>query len=315
MKKWLITMLGLTLVLALVAVGCSGGDDDNGGLSASALTQLGAEALVASGGLVGGTGINVTGVGEATIEPDLAVLSLGVEAFSETVAEARDTAAVAMNGIIALLRDQGVEDRDIQTQFFNIRPEYTFDQVIVEPISIGAPEPAVSHTEPAPPAMEPTPIGAPQLEVPRMEPSPPQVETKIITRSERRLVGYRVTNTLTVTVRDLDSVGAIIDGAVQAGGDAVRVNSIRFTVENGKPHEEAALTAAIQDAMAKARLFADTTGVTLGKLVFISESSGPQFPVAVARLEAAPAADFGSTPVQPGELKIRVMIQAMFAID
>ena len=149
-----------------------------------------------------------------------------------------------------------------------------------------------------------------------MEPAPPTEDIRIITRSERRLVGYRVTNTLTVTVRNLDSVGAIVDGAVQAGGDAVRVNSIRFTVENGKPHEEAARTAATQDAMAKAQLFADTTGVTLGKLAFISESSGPQFPVTVARLKSAPAAGvFGSTPVQPGELKITVIIQAMFAID
>ena len=95
----------------------------------------------------------MTGVGEATIEPDMAVLSLGVEAFTETVAEARDTAAVAMNGLIALLRDQGVEDRDIQTQFFNIQPEYTFDQVVMEPLPIGAPELEGPHTEPAPPAM------------------------------------------------------------------------------------------------------------------------------------------------------------------
>ena len=54
MKKWLIPMLGLTLALALIAAGCSGGDDDNGSLSSTALAQLGAEALVASGGLVGG---------------------------------------------------------------------------------------------------------------------------------------------------------------------------------------------------------------------------------------------------------------------
>ena len=53
-----------------------------------------------------------------------------------------------------------------------------------------------------------------------------------ITRRERRLVGYRVTNTLSVTIRDLDNVGTIIDATVDAGGDATRLNSISFTVDD-----------------------------------------------------------------------------------
>ena len=50
--------------------------------------------------------------------------------------------------------------------------------------------------------------------------------------SERVLVGYRVNNNVVVKVRDLNAAGDIIDEAVQAGGDATRVDGLRFTAED-----------------------------------------------------------------------------------
>ena len=265
--KVLGAMVGL-LALVLVAAACGSNDDDNAGggltsgLTGSQLESLAAQAQgLFPGGFVQGAGIHVTGRGQVTAVPDLAVLSLGVEAFAETVAEARDTAAVAMSAIRDVLRAQGVEERDIQTQFFNIQPEYSF--------------------------MDRT----------------------------RRLEGYRVTNTLTVKVRDLESIGPVIDGAVEAGGDATRINNISFTLENGAELEDQARALAIRDAVAKAQQFADEADVSLGKLQFIAETSAPRFAATVAvdalRAEGAPA----STSISVGEQEIVVTVQAVYAID
>ena len=70
-------------------------------------------------------GIWVSGQGEASAQPDLGILNLGVEAFASTVAEARTDAASAMGRILEVVKASGIVDRDIQTRFFNINARYT----------------------------------------------------------------------------------------------------------------------------------------------------------------------------------------------
>lgn len=70
-------------------------------------------------------GISVAGTGTVTVTPDLAVLSIGVEAGGATVAEARQRAAAALDAVIASLKRNGVDEKDIKTQGLNIRPEYS----------------------------------------------------------------------------------------------------------------------------------------------------------------------------------------------
>ncbi len=73
-------------------------------------------------------GIWVSGSGRVVVTPDLALLDLGVEARATTVAEARDQAARAMDGIMAVLEEAGIDEKDIKTRFFNIQPEYTYNE-------------------------------------------------------------------------------------------------------------------------------------------------------------------------------------------
>ena len=75
------------------------------------------------------TGIWVNGRGEATGTPDLAIIRVGIEALADTVSEARNQAATAMEGTVAALRANGIADQDIQTSFFNISPSYTNREV------------------------------------------------------------------------------------------------------------------------------------------------------------------------------------------
>jgi uncharacterized protein len=66
------------------------------------------------------TGIVVNGQGMVSVTPDIAVLSLGVEAQAATVADAQSQAAAAMAKVMASLKSSGIADKDIQTQYFNI---------------------------------------------------------------------------------------------------------------------------------------------------------------------------------------------------
>jgi uncharacterized protein YggE len=72
------------------------------------------------------TGIWVTGEGKVTVVPDVAVLSVGVEAQANTVAQAQNDASNAMNAVKSELAARGIADKDITTQYFNINPVRTY---------------------------------------------------------------------------------------------------------------------------------------------------------------------------------------------
>ena len=216
-------------------------------------------------------GIWVTGEGSITLQPDLALLNIGVETTAATVASARDEAARAMDAIVAALRGQGIEDKDVQTRYFNISPQYQYEEVVKDGLRSG----------------------------------------------RQVLVGYTVSNSAAIKIRDLDTVGAVIDGVATAGGDSTRINGISFTVEDTKPLMVQLREQAVVDALAKAQQFANLTNVSLGRLVYIAES-GAGAPVVkdfaeqafVARAAAAP-----TTSISGGELELSMVVQAAFAIQ
>lgn len=101
---WLVPCL--MVALALGAVGCSQGGSQ--GVTSISVQQ--------------NTGIWVTGQGEAMAVPDIAMLSLGIEARADTVAEAQAEASEAMDKVMQALKDNGIAEKDIQTQRFSIYP-------------------------------------------------------------------------------------------------------------------------------------------------------------------------------------------------
>ena len=76
-------------------------------------------------------GITVSGSATISVEPDLAILDMGVEAFGKTVSFARSDAAVAMDAIVSSLKSEGVLEKDIQTQRLNISPKYEWQEISI----------------------------------------------------------------------------------------------------------------------------------------------------------------------------------------
>ncbi len=132
---------------------------------------------------------------------------------------------------------------------------------------------------------------------------------------ERVIIGYQVSNELNAKVRNLDNIGDLITALVAAGGNPVQINGINFAIENSDALQKEALAAAVEAAKAQAEQMAELSGVSVGKLMQISQTRSA---VPVARANFAPAMAFdqaGSTPVQSGSLDVTVNIQALFAIE
>ncbi len=68
------------------------------------------------------TGIWVTGEGKVSVVPDIAILNLGVEVQSGSVAQAQEQAATAMTAVVAELDNFGIAQKDIKTSQFSITP-------------------------------------------------------------------------------------------------------------------------------------------------------------------------------------------------
>ena len=121
----------LTLVVACrsggaASIGATTVEEPEGTPATRAAVSAGTSGLALSQAGSGPVGISVTGKGTITLEPDLALLNVGVEATARSVSEARGEASRAMDAIVSALRGHSVEDKDIQTRFFNISPRYEY---------------------------------------------------------------------------------------------------------------------------------------------------------------------------------------------
>lgn len=135
-------------------------------------------------------------------------------------------------------------------------------------------------------------------------------------KGKREFRGYRVTNTASAKIRDLNIVGDVIDDAAEAGGDLVQINSIQFTIDDPTSLKMQARVAAMGDAQTKARTLATEGGVTLGKPISISEP-GDFYAPYPASLEFAFAddAEAVATPIQSGQLQITVTVNVIYEIE
>jgi uncharacterized protein YggE len=124
---------------------------------------------------------------------------------------------------------------------------------------------------------------------------------------------YAVDNTVYVTVRELDTLGDLIDTAIQAGANTV--NSVQFDVEDKDAALQAARAEAIQDAQAKAQELAEASGVTLGELQTINFIDSPMYPVFDGKGGGAASEAAAAVPIQPGQLTFTVTVNVTYLID
>lgn len=213
--------------------------------------------------------LTVTGSGMASVRPDVAVVTVGVQTAAAAASAALDQNNEQMQALIDTLLATGVVSDDMQTQTVQLQPQI-----------------------PMPPPGQPLPSD-------QAAGSSATITT----------TGYIATNLVEVRVRDLSTLGALLDSVTQAGGN--RIEGIGFEVSNPEAAVEQARQMAWENARSSAEKLAQLVGVTLGAVAQVNESSF--VPTAPAPLAAAGFAA-ASVPIAPGAQQVTVNLQVSWQL-
>jgi uncharacterized protein YggE len=119
-----------------------------------------------------------------------------------------------------------------------------------------------------------------------------------------------VANTLSVRLRDIEKAGEVIDKAVSLGVN--QNTSISFTNADPSKALEEARRKAVEDAAAKARTLSEAAGVSLGRVIEISDQNFAAAPMPITQRAFARAAD--AAPIATGENAYRVQVTVTFEL-
>jgi uncharacterized protein YggE len=223
--------------------------------------QAGAQATPAASDTPGT--ISVTGVGEVIVIPDTANIQIGVQVFSEELADAQRKSNDQIQSIIDTLKEAGIKERDIQTSNYSVSIRQQYDNQ----------------------------------------------------GFATAVLGYDIYNTLSVTVRELDQLGAILDKVVAAGAN--QIYGIYFYTADLTAATAQAREAAVKDAQERANQLATAAGVSVGRILNISEGySGAPVPLQYGQGNAASdmKGGAGAVPIQTGSQSVQISVSVTYEI-
>lgn len=175
--------------------------------------------------------ISFSGKGEVFATADIATFNFSVTEEAATTAKAQEMSAEKINKALTYLKDQGIEDKDIKTNNYNVYPRYEWRD---------------------------TTIGG-----------------RWVQNGERVLVGYEVSQSVTVKVREIDNAGTLLSGIGEIGVN--NISGLTFSIDDEDALNREARKLAIEDAQAKAEQLASDLGVKLVRIVNFNEAGVPQY--------------------------------------
>ncbi len=222
----------------------------------------------------------VTGQGKVVARPDVALFTFNIidEGGTDIATLERDNTARG-NKINSWLKEQGVADKDIKTEQYNLSPRY--QNSYCQPNIYRAGQPVTTCPPPS-------------------------------------IVGYTVTQGVTVEVRDFAKIGAILAGVVERGAN--NVSQLNFTIDDPAAVENEARAKAIAEARDKAKLVARAGGFSVGRLLGIDEGSQPpiyaeKFGRMMSLDGATAVAPLPAPTIEPGSQDVIVNVTLRYEID
>src|SRR5262249_35910517 len=152
--------------------------------------------------------VRVTGTSEVKVEPDRAVIELGVEKEDPSASAAKRAEDAASRRILAALRANGIDEKDIRTTFLSLQPQAGY-------------------------------------------------------RKNLRFTSFVAAKTMSVTVRDIPRLDALLESLVKAGGN--RIDSIVYETSDLRKYRDQARELAVKAAREKAQALAQALGQQIGK--------------------------------------------------
>lgn len=126
-------------------------------------------------------------------------------------------------------------------------------------------------------------------------------------------VRYRVSNNVSVTIRDLDSVGEILDAAIEAGAN--NIYGINFSLDDPGVAESDARALAVADAREKAEDIAGLAGLEIVGVHSVSEVIGAGGGYYASNFAEQARGGGGGAPISPGQLDLIMQLQIVFSVQ
>jgi len=125
------------------------------------------------------------------------------------------------------------------------------------------------------------------------------------------IVGYRANNSISVKIRDLGAASQTLALIVSTGGNAARINSVDYFIDDDSQLVKDARARAFNDAKDRAEQYAQLSGLDLGKVISISEAAGtaPPTPTPMPRAAAAPV------PLEPGQQTVSFSVTVIWELE
>jgi len=220
--------------------------------------------------------ISFTGDGKAYAKPDVAMISLGVTTQAVKSQDAVNQNNTKRNDIIKAVKDLGVDDKDIKTTQYNLYPVYGT-------LGLGG--------------------GGYSGGVTMIYPYNPGND----------IVGYSLTQQVDVKIRNFDNINKIVDAATNKGAN--QVGSLQFTVDDIESVKAEARADAIKKAKQKAAELAKESGLSLGKLINVSEGYNMPYPVAYGLGMGGAGKETTVAPdIQAGQSEVDVTVTLTYQV-
>ncbi|MGI0036525.1 MAG: SIMPL domain-containing protein [Nitrososphaera sp.] len=156
--------------------------------------------------------VSTAGTATVKVNPDKVTVTIGVETDGLTAQEAATKNAELMEKVLAALKDIGITDDQISTNWYSVYPTYEYR---------------------SPPCIE-------------IYPQPPECSPK------NEITGYRASNSLSVTMDADADVGKVIDAAVAAGANNVSGAYFFVSEERQQEIRDGLIEKAIDNARSRA---------------------------------------------------------------
>jgi uncharacterized protein YggE len=118
------------------------------------------------------------------------------------------------------------------------------------------------------------------------------------------ITGYRADNVIQLKIHPPDAASHLLALVVDTGGDATRITSVSYSIEDNSQLVKDARARAFQDAKARAEQYAQLSGLKLGKVLSISETSATPEPRAMP----------SNVPLEPGQQTVRFSVTAVWEL-
>jgi len=133
-----------------------------------------------------------------------------------------------------------------------------------------------------------------------------------VDNEEPRISGYSASNTVNLKVRDIAALGEVLDALVSSGAN--NVNGPSFGIDQPDAVYDEARREALDQARARADMYAKALGLRVRRIVSISEGGGSQQPRPMYAMRSMAMDAESSTPVAPGENTLEANLEVVFEL-